>query len=323
MGDGMTWVLTISRARHHRLARPCACGRRHRTAVGADSRGAPRRGRGQPHRPCLRAPGPGRGHVVDFLDYFGLFVGNVADIAIVVAAAGRHGSRCAASRCREPDARSPPMSETSEPSSSRGSRRRAGGRRHGASSSGSPGPERPTWPPTARERRRLHRRWASPTASTAGPARGHPARHRSPGDPRDRRRAGAGDAASSTTTRTSSSWTSRWAWPPTPVSNWTGPNVLAGLKAAGYRISTSGASERQGIVSRLDVGTSGLMVVCKSERAYTVLKRAFKERRVDKTYHTLVQGLPDPARRHRRRAHRAAPGMPTSSSPSWTPASRR
>ena len=79
-----------------------------------------------------------------------------------------------------------------------------------------------------------------------------------------------------------------------PSLNWTGPNVLSGLKAAGYRISTSGASERQGIVSRLDVGTSGLMVVCKSERAYTVLKRAFKERRVDKTYHALVQGLPDP-----------------------------
>ena len=35
----------------------------------------------------LRAPGPGRGHVVDFIDYFGLFIGNVADIAIVGAAA--------------------------------------------------------------------------------------------------------------------------------------------------------------------------------------------------------------------------------------------
>ena len=79
-----------------------------------------------------------------------------------------------------------------------------------------------------------------------------------------------------------------------PSVGWTGPNVLAGLKAAGYRISTSGASERQGIVSRLDVGTSGLMVVAKSERAYSLLKRAFKQRQVDKTYHTLVQGLPDP-----------------------------
>ncbi len=45
---------------------------------------------------------------------------------------------------------------------------------------------------------------------------------------------------------------------------------------------------------RLDVGTSGLMVVAKSEYAYTSLKRQFKERTVDKRYHTLVQGHPDP-----------------------------
>lgn len=35
----------------------------------------------------IRPPGPGRGAVVDFIDYGGLFVGNVADIAIVGAAA--------------------------------------------------------------------------------------------------------------------------------------------------------------------------------------------------------------------------------------------
>lgn len=79
-----------------------------------------------------------------------------------------------------------------------------------------------------------------------------------------------------------------------PSVGWTGPTVVGGLRAAGYRISTSGASERQGIVSRLDVGTSGLMVLAKSEYAYSMLKRAFRDRRVDKTYHTLVQGLPDP-----------------------------
>ncbi len=79
-----------------------------------------------------------------------------------------------------------------------------------------------------------------------------------------------------------------------PSVGWSGPTVLGGLAAAGYRISTSGASERQGIVSRLDVGTSGVMVVCKSERAYSILKRAFKHREVEKTYHALVQGLPDP-----------------------------
>ncbi len=79
-----------------------------------------------------------------------------------------------------------------------------------------------------------------------------------------------------------------------PSVGWTGPTVVGGLAAAGYRISTSGASERQGVVSRLDVGTSGLMVVAKSEYAYSSLKQAFRSRTVDKTYHALVQGLPDP-----------------------------
>ncbi len=79
-----------------------------------------------------------------------------------------------------------------------------------------------------------------------------------------------------------------------PSPGWTGPTVIGGLAAAGHRVSTSGAEERQGVVHRLDVGTSGLMVVAKSERAYTVLKDAFRERTVDKRYHTLVQGHPDP-----------------------------
>jgi len=79
-----------------------------------------------------------------------------------------------------------------------------------------------------------------------------------------------------------------------PSVGWTGPTVVGGLAAAGYRIATSGASERQGVVSRLDVGTSGLMVVAKSEYAYSQLKQAFRSRTVDKTYHALVQGLPDP-----------------------------
>jgi len=79
-----------------------------------------------------------------------------------------------------------------------------------------------------------------------------------------------------------------------PSPGWSGPTVVGALAAAGYRISTSGAAERQGVVHRLDVGTSGLMVVAKSEHAYTVLKRAFKERTVDKVYHALVQGHPEP-----------------------------
>ena len=79
-----------------------------------------------------------------------------------------------------------------------------------------------------------------------------------------------------------------------PSVGWTGPTVLGALAGAGFTIATSGAQERAGIVHRLDAGTSGLMVVAKSERAYTHLKRAFKERTVEKIYHAVVQGHPDP-----------------------------
>jgi 23S rRNA pseudouridine1911/1915/1917 synthase len=81
-----------------------------------------------------------------------------------------------------------------------------------------------------------------------------------------------------------------------PSPGWTGPTVIGGLAAMGQNVATSGAAERQGIVHRLDVGTTGLMVVAKSELAYTVLKRAFKEREVDKRYHAVVQGHMDPLR---------------------------
>ena len=81
-----------------------------------------------------------------------------------------------------------------------------------------------------------------------------------------------------------------------PSPGWTGPTVVGHLRGAGYRVATSGASERQGIVQRLDVGTSGVMVICKSEHAYSVLKNAFRRRDVDKMYHALVQGHPDPLR---------------------------
>jgi 23S rRNA pseudouridine1911/1915/1917 synthase len=79
-----------------------------------------------------------------------------------------------------------------------------------------------------------------------------------------------------------------------PSPGWTGPTVVGGLAALGVRVSTSGAAERQGVVHRLDVGTTGVMVVATSEHAYSVLKRAFKERTVDKRYHAVVQGHPDP-----------------------------
>ncbi|MDR1807298.1 MAG: RluA family pseudouridine synthase [Propionibacteriaceae bacterium] len=79
-----------------------------------------------------------------------------------------------------------------------------------------------------------------------------------------------------------------------PSLGWTGPSVTEHLAAAGFQIATSGAPERQGVVQRLDVGTSGLMVLAKSERAYSVLKQAFRDHTVRKLYRALVQGYPDP-----------------------------
>lgn len=81
-----------------------------------------------------------------------------------------------------------------------------------------------------------------------------------------------------------------------PSPGWEGPTVLGGLAATGVRLATSGPPERQGVVHRLDAGTTGVMVLAKTETAYSVLKRAFKERAVHKHYHALVQGHPDPSR---------------------------
>ncbi|MEC7363419.1 MAG: RluA family pseudouridine synthase [Actinomycetota bacterium] len=79
-----------------------------------------------------------------------------------------------------------------------------------------------------------------------------------------------------------------------PSPGWSGPTVTDSLSAAGHALATAGAAEREGVVHRLDVGTTGVMVVAKSAAAYTSLKRQFKERTVDKQYHAVVHGLLDP-----------------------------
>ncbi|MEE3089030.1 MAG: RluA family pseudouridine synthase [Actinomycetota bacterium] len=79
-----------------------------------------------------------------------------------------------------------------------------------------------------------------------------------------------------------------------PSPGWSGPTVTDSLSAAGHALATAGAAEREGVVHRLDVGTTGAMVVAKSAAAYTSLKRQFKERTVDKQYHAVVHGLLDP-----------------------------
>tara|TARA_A100001388_G_scaffold49719_1_gene33244 strand:- start:33841 stop:34809 length:969 start_codon:yes stop_codon:yes gene_type:complete len=79
-----------------------------------------------------------------------------------------------------------------------------------------------------------------------------------------------------------------------PSPGWSGPTVTVSLSAAGHALATAGAAEREGVVHRLDVGTTGAMVVAKSAAAYTSLKRQFKERTVDKQYHAVVHGFLDP-----------------------------
>ncbi|MEE3017700.1 MAG: RluA family pseudouridine synthase [Actinomycetota bacterium] len=79
-----------------------------------------------------------------------------------------------------------------------------------------------------------------------------------------------------------------------PSPGWSGPTVTDSLSATGHALATAGAAEREGVVHRLDVGTTGAMVVAKSAAAYTSLKRQFKERTVDKQYHAVVHGLLDP-----------------------------
>ena len=81
-----------------------------------------------------------------------------------------------------------------------------------------------------------------------------------------------------------------------PSPGWPGPTVTGALAGMGYQLATAGAAERQGVVHRLDVGTSGVMVLARSESAYSKLKTAFRDRRVDKRYHAIVQGQPDPLR---------------------------
>ena len=63
-------------------------------------------------------------------------------------------------------------------------------------------------------------------------------------------------------------------------------NRLVGLGAAG------GDPARPGIVHRLDRGTSGLLLVARSERAYEQLSSAIRERQVERRYLALVRGAP-------------------------------
>ncbi len=93
-------------------------------------------------------------------------------------------------------------------------------------------------------------------------------------------------------------------------------DVLALAKPAGVSMATSARTQRPGkaerdvvsrllqacgeadgplfLVHRLDVGTSGVVLLARSAAAHRTLSRAFQERRVQKTYRALVWGHPVP-----------------------------
>ncbi|WP_049562091.1 signal peptidase II [Nonomuraea sp. SBT364] len=86
IGEGMTWVFTLTAAAA--VAGILYAGRRLRSSAWTVVLGALLGGATSHLLDRLfRPPGFARGHVVDFIDYGGLFVGNVADIALTVSCA--------------------------------------------------------------------------------------------------------------------------------------------------------------------------------------------------------------------------------------------
>ena len=91
-----------------------------------------------------------------------------------------------------------------------------------------------------------------------------------------------------------------------PSMGWTGPTVVGHLRGAGFQIATSGAPERRGIVQRLDVGTSGVMVIAKSERAYSRAQERLPPPRGRQDLPRAGAGASRSARGHDRRSDRPA-----------------
>jgi 23S rRNA pseudouridine1911/1915/1917 synthase len=64
-------------------------------------------------------------------------------------------------------------------------------------------------------------------------------------------------------------------------------NRLLGM---GLPLAPAGGTLRPGIVHRLDAGTSGLLVVAKTDEAYAALRRLFRDHAVERAYLALVRG---------------------------------
>lgn len=64
------------------------------------------------------------------------------------------------------------------------------------------------------------------------------------------------------------------------------------LMGMGVRLSTLGGPVRPGIVHRLDAGTSGLMLVAKTDAAHRALTAMMRRHAIERRYLALVRGAP-------------------------------
>ncbi len=76
--------------------------------------------------------------------------------------------------------------------------------------------------------------------------------------------------------------------------NWTGTLVNALAWHFQNLPEMKGNEGRPGLVHRIDKGTSGLLVIAKTEKAMNGLARQFFDHSIERTYHALVWGVPEP-----------------------------
>ncbi|HEX6580658.1 MAG TPA: RluA family pseudouridine synthase [Actinomycetota bacterium] len=75
-----------------------------------------------------------------------------------------------------------------------------------------------------------------------------------------------------------------------PTAGRRGGTLVNRLLGMGVPLAPAGGTLRPGIVHRLDAGTSGLIVVAKTDEAYAALRRLFHDHAVDRAYLALVRG---------------------------------
>lgn len=81
-----------------------------------------------------------------------------------------------------------------------------------------------------------------------------------------------------------------------PASGHPDGTLVNGLLARCPELATVGQPDRPGIVHRLDRGTSGLLVVARTDRAYEALVGDLASHRVQRVYRAVVIGHPQPGR---------------------------